>query len=40
LRFIARAFDRETPMRQHAVVIGFELLGRCEGGLDADWLER
>src|SRR6516165_1960652 len=40
LRLVACALDRETPLRQRAVVVGFDALGRGERGLDAERRER
>ncbi len=40
LRVAARTLDRETPLRQRAVVVGFDALGRGERGLDTKRRER
>ena len=40
MRLVACALDRETPLRQRAVVIGFDALGRGERGLDTERRER
>ena len=40
LRLVACALDRETPLRQRVVVIGFDALGRSERGLDTARRER
>jgi len=40
LRVAARTVDRETPLRQRAVVVGFDALGRGERGLDTKRRER
>src|SRR6516164_4843175 len=40
LRVVACPLDRETPLRQRAVVVGFDALRRGERGLDTERRER
>src|ERR1700676_1138541 len=40
LCLVACALERETPLRQRAVVVGFDALGRSERSLDAERRER
>jgi len=40
LRVVACPLDHETPLRQRAIVVGFDALRRGERGLDTKWRER